>query len=381
MEIYLDNAATTKPFREVTDAMQPYIGDEYGNPSTIYAIGRRARKALDDARDKVADILGVKSMEVIFCSGATESICTSLIGVALETVDDRKRFVTTTIEHHAVLETAHWLEKYLGWDVTLISPKPGGHVDANEFIDACTDRCGLASLQWVNNEIGTIQPVEEIASKLADTPTVFHTDIVQGIGKMRIDIDGSGIDMASASGHKFYGPKGVGITYIREGSVKLCPLIVGGGQELERRAGTENVTGCVGLAKALNILASGRDSLSERLKELMSRFIQVLDRAGVEYEINGTGPKVHGIVNFFFPGIESESMLLHADRAGVFISAGSACSSGTTQPSYVIAAMGHNKMRGLCSVRISLGWHNTVEEVEEGAKRISEIAIKLRGST
>jgi cysteine desulfurase len=381
MEIYLDNAATTRPFPEVIDAMLPYLTDEYGNPSTIYAVGRRARKALDEARDKIAEILGVLSKEIIFCSGATESICTSLIGAALGTPDDKKRFVTSEIEHHAVLETGHWLEKHLGWEVTLISPKPGGHIDAGVFIEACTKGCGLASLQWVNNEIGTIQPIEEVASGLKGTPTVFHTDIVQGIGKMHLDLDGSGIDLASASGHKFYTPKGIGITYVREGPAKIYPVMTGGGQELERRAGTENVAGYVGLAKALEILASGRDTLAEKLEGLMSRFIEVLDRAGVEYEINATEPKVHGMVNFYFPGVESESLLLHADRAGVCISAGSACSSGSVQPSYVVSAMGHEKMRGLCSARISLGWHNTVGDVEEGAKRIAEIVTKLRGST
>jgi cysteine desulfurase len=233
----------------------------------------------------------------------------------------------------------------------------------------------------VNNEIGTIQPIEEIGSRLKSTGTIFHTDVVQGLGKMQLDLAGGGIDMFSASGHKFYGPKGSGISFIREGKGTVAPVIVGGGQELERRAGTENVAGSVGLAKALSILAAGMDMFRERLKEHEKTLLAVLDDSGVEYHLNGSEPRVPGLINIYFPGVESESLLLHADREGVCLSAGSACSAGSTEPSYVITAMGFDRIRGLSSVRISLGWHNTAEDVVEGAERIAAIVTKLSGKT
>lgn len=381
MEIYFDNASTTRPLEETIAAMMPYLRDNYGNPSAIYAIGRRAHKAIDDARDLVADTLGVKSKEIVFCSGSTESICTLIIGAAMEVDEARRKFVTSRIEHKAVLKTAKWLKENLGWRFTFVDPEPSGHIDADKFVSACSDGCGLASLAWVNNELGTIQPVEEIAKKLKGTGTVFHVDMVQGIGKLALNLNGSGIDMASASAHKFYGPKGCGFSYIRDGSVSVKPLIVGGGQELEYRAGTENVPGIVGTATALSIVTKARDELHQRQKLLTARMLEILDEAGIEYEINGEEPKAPGFLNIFFPGIESESLLLHADREGVCLSAGSACSAGSSQPSYVISALGHEKLRGLCSARFTLGWHNTMEEVEEGTRRIAGIVARLRGNT
>jgi cysteine desulfurase len=379
--IYLDNASTTKPLPEVLEAMRPYLTEEYGNPSSLYALGRRARKAIDEARDLAADILGVDSKEITFCSGATESISTLLTGAALETDKERRKFVTSSIEHKAVLKTAEWLQQHLGWEVILIKPRPSGHIDPDEFIDACSDGCGLASLQWVNNEIGTIQPVEQIASRLKGSGTPLHTDAVQGLGKMRLDLADSGVAMLSASGHKFYGPKGSGLSYIRERGVKVAKMIIGGGQELERRAGTENVAGSVGLAEALSIVANGSDAFLDRLRDLEKRFLSVLDATGVEYDLNGADPRAPGIINIFFPRVEGESLLLHTDRAGVYISAGSACSSGSTEPSYVVSSLGHDRLRGLCSVRISIGWHNTADEVEEAAGRIANIVAKLQGKT
>lgn len=381
MEIYFDNAATTQPLPEVIEAMRPYELDAYGNPSSIYAIGRKTRKIIDEARDRVSESLGVKANEITFCSSATESICTSLIGAALKIEKSKHRFVTTTIEHKAVLKAAHWLEEHLGWDITLITPEPSGHVNPQKFVDACLNDCGLASLQLVNNEIGTIQPVEEIASRLKDTDVVFHSDIVQGIGKIALKVVDAGVDILSASAHKFYGPKSIGFTYIRDGKADIAPVIVGGSQELDRRAGTENAGLIIGLATALDIVVRGQPSLEEKLKEMEAKFIDELDKSAVEYELNGSLPRVPGLMSIFFTGVESESLLLHADRAQVYISAGSACSAGAVKPSYVITAIGHEKRRGLCSIRISLGRHNTMEDIEEGAKRIIKIISKLRGST
>jgi len=380
MEIYLDNASTTEPFPEVIDAMMPYLSDEYGNPSTIYSIGRRTRKAIDEARDTVAGLLSVKSSEISFCSGATESICTLLIGAAFAAKEGRKKFVTSSIEHKAILKVAHWLMDYLDWEVTLIDPMPSGHINPKEFTEACSKGCGLASLQWVNNEIGTIQPIEEVGLKLKGMGIPFHTDVVQGIGKFPLDLGATGIAMASASSHKFYGPKGCGLSYIREG-IDVRPLLVGGGQELERRAGTENVAGIVGTATALSVLARGQKAFVERLVELERIFFDTLNSSGIEYALNGGEPRVPGMMNIFFPGVESESLLLHADREGLCISAGSACASGSTEPSYVITALGGNRMRGLCSARVTFGWHNTNEDAITGAKTIGSIVAKLRGST
>ena len=380
MEIYLDNASTTQPFPEVIDAIKPYLSAEYGNPSSAYSIGRRVRKAIDEARDTIASLVGARPGEISFCSGATESICTLLIGAALATKEGRRKFVTSSIEHKAVLKIAHWLMDYLNWDVTLIDPMPSGHIDPDDFVAACSQGCGLASLMWVNNEIGTIQPIEEVASRLRKIGVLFHTDIVQGVGKMALHLDGTGIAMASASSHKFYGPKGCGFSYIREG-VDVRPLIVGGGQELERRAGTENVTGIIGTATALALLAGIRDEFKEKTTELEKTFLDTLNSYGVEYSVNGGEPKVPGMINIYFPGVESESLLIHADREGICISAGSACSSGSTDPSYVITALGGNRIRGLSSVRMTFGWHNTIDEARTGAKIITGIVAKLRGRT
>ncbi len=381
MEIYFDNASTTRPLEQTIAAMEPYLRENYGNPSAIYAMGRRTRKAVDDARDLLADTLGVKSKEIVFCSGSSESICTLIVGAAMEVDESRRKFVTSSIEHKAVLKTAKWLKDNLGWTVSFVDPEPSGHISAGRFIEACSDGCGLASCAWVNNELGTIQPVEEIAVRLKDTGTVFHVDVVQGIGKLPIDIDGCGIDLASASAHKFYGPKGCGFSYIREGSVDIKPIIVGGGQELEYRAGTENVAGIVGTATALSIVVKARDELHKKQRKLTARMLEIFDEAGIEYEINGEEPKAPGFLNIFFPGIESESLLLHADREGICLSAGSACSAGSSQPSYVISALGHENRRGLCSARFTLGWHNTMEDVEEGTGRIASIVARLRGKT
>ncbi len=381
MKIYFDNAATTQPLPEVIEAMRPYELDEYGNPSSIYAIGRKTRQVIDEARDRASESLGVKANEITFCSCATESICTSLIGAALKTEKSKHRFVTTSFEHKAVLKTAHWLEEHLGWDVTLITPEPSGHVNPQKFVDACLNDCGLASLQLVNNEIGTIQPVEEIASRLKDTDVVFHSDIVQGIGKTALKVVDAGVDILSASAHKFYGPKSIGFTCIRDGKADVAPVIVGGSQELDRRAGTENAGLIIGLAGALDIAVNSQPVMAEKLGELEAKFIDELDKSDIEYELNGSLPRVPGLMSIFFAGVESESLLLHADRAQVCISAGSACSAGAVKPSYVITAIGHKKRRGLCSIRISLGRHNTMEDVEEGAKRIIKIVSKLRGST
>jgi cysteine desulfurase len=378
--IYLDNASTTQPFPEVLEAMTPYLSDDYGNPSSMYYIGRKVRKALDEARDSVADELGVKSGEITFCSGASESICLNIIGAALAMDEKRRRFVTSSIEHKAVLKTAHWLMEHLNWDVTFVDPEPSGHINPDKFVDACSNGCGIASLQWVNNEIGCIQPVEEVASRLKAMGVVVHSDIVQGIGKMPIDLGATDVDIASASAHKFYGPKGCGLTYIREG-VDVKKIVVGGGQEMERRAGTENAAGIIGLATALAIVAKGRVDFVKRLKDLEKAFLDVLKSEEIEFKINGSRPQIPGLINLYLHGIESESLLLHADRDGVCFSAGSACAAGSTEPSYVMTALGMNRLYGLCSIRVAIGWHNTLEDVTQGAKIIASIVSKLRGST
>ncbi len=380
MAIYLDNASTTQPFPEVLAAMSPYLSDDYGNPSSMYLVGRKARKALDEARDIVADELGVKSGEMTFCSGASESICLNIIGAALTMDERRQRFVTSSIEHKAVLKTAHWLMEHLGWNVILVDPERSGHVNPKKFVDACSSGCGIASLQLVNNEIGCIQPVGEIASQLKPLGVLLHSDVVQGMGKTALDLKALGVDIASASAHKFYGPKGCGLTYIREG-VDIRKIIVGGGQELDRRAGTENVAGVIGLTTALKTIGERREEFLKRLEEMEKTFLDQLKSREIEFKINGKPPKLPGLINIYFHGIESESLLLHADREGVCISAGSACAAGSTEPSYVMTALGMNRMHGLCSIRISMGWHNTIDEVTEGARIIAGIVSKLRGTT
>ena len=375
--IYLDHAATTPMRSEVKEAMLPYLSEHYGNPSSIYRIGREARAAVDEARETVADILGAMPKEIVFTSGGSEADNQAIFGVALANRSKGKHIITTAIEHHAVLHTVEYLEK-LGYKITILPVDSDGLVDPESVRQALTDETILVSIIYGNNEIGTIQPIKEIASILKGHQAVFHTDGVQAVGHIPIDVVDLGVDMLSLSAHKFYGPKGVGALYVRRG-VRFSPLIHGGAQENGHRAGTENVAGIVGLAKALELATEEMESESARLTELRDYLIEGLESQVPHMRVNGHRTRrLPGNVNVCFRYIEGESLLLNLDMNNIAASSGSACTSGSLEPSHVLLALGlpHEIAHG--SLRMTLGRDTTKEEIDRVLEILPGIVDKLR---
>ncbi|MGE5592110.1 MAG: cysteine desulfurase NifS [Betaproteobacteria bacterium] len=375
--VYLDNAATTKPRQEVVEAMLPYLGGKYGNPSSIYGIGREARAALDEARDMVARILGADSGEIIFTGSGTEADNAAIKGVAFANRDRGDHIITSAIEHHAVLDSAKRLEKR-GFRVTYIPVDSYGMVDPSDVEAAITDKTILISIMHANNEVGTIEPIEEIARIAKEHGVYFHTDAVQTAGHIPIDVNRLGVDLLSLSAHKFYGPKGIGALYVRRG-VRMERYLDGGGQERNRRAGTENVAGIVGLARALELAVSEMEGEAGRVSQLRDRLIRgVMDRIS-HVRLNGHPTRrLPGNASFCFEFIEGESLLLNLDMLGVCASSGSACTSGSLEPSHVLLAMGipHEVAHG--SLRLTLGRYNTEEDVDYVLEHLPGIVAKLR---
>ncbi|HHY33558.1 MAG TPA: cysteine desulfurase NifS [Firmicutes bacterium] len=375
--VYLDNAATTRPRREVVEAMLPYLGDKYGNPSSIYGIGREARAALDEARDTVARILGAEAGEIVFTGSGTEADNAAIKGVAFANRDRGDHIITSAIEHHAVLDSAKRLEKR-GFRVTYVPVDSYGMVDPADVEAAITDKTILISIMHANNEVGTIEPIEEIARIAKEHGVYFHTDAVQTAGHIPIDVNRLGVDLLSLSAHKFYGPKGVGALYVRRG-VRMERYLDGGGQERNRRAGTENVAGIVGLAKALELAVSEMNDEAGRVSQLRDRLIRgVMDRI-THVRLNGHPTRrLPGNASFCFEFIEGESLLLNLDMLGVCGSSGSACTSGSLEPSHVLLAMGipHEVAHG--SLRLTLGRYNTEEDVDYVLEHLPGIVAKLR---
>ena len=375
--VYLDNAATTRPRREVVEAMLPYLGDKYGNPSSIYGIGREARAALDEARDTVARILGAEAGEIVFTGSGTEADNAAIKGVAFANRDRGDHIITSAIEHHAVLDSAKRLEKR-GFRVTYVPVDSYGMVDPADVEAAITDKTILISIMHANNEVGTIEPIEEIARIAKEHGVYFHTDAVQTAGHIPIDVNRLGVDLLSLSAHKFYGPKGVGALYVRRG-VRMERYLDGGGQERNRRAGTENVAGIVGLAKALELAVSEMNDEAGRVSQLRDRLIRgVMDRI-THVRLNGHPTRrLPGNASFCFEFIEGESLLLNLDMLGVCGSSGSACTSGSLKPSHVLLAMGipHEVAHG--SLRLTLGRYNTEEDVDYVLEHLPGIVAKLR---
>lgn len=375
--IYLDHAATTALDRRVLEAMIPYFTTEYGNASSIYTLGRHAMQAIDGAREQVADILNCRPTEVIFTGGGSESDNLAIKGLAFTAQKKGKHLITTPIEHHAVLHTCHYLERF-GFNTTYLPVDRYGRVDPDEVARAITDQTILVSVMYANNEVGTIEPIAEIGRICRARKVAFHVDAVQAAGSLPLDVTALNVDLLSLSAHKFYGPKGVGMLYQRQG-VRLLPQLQGGSQERGKRAGTENVAGIVGAATALRLAYEDLPETQPRIQALRDRLI-----AGV-LELPGSALSGHpserlpNNASFVFAGIEGESILLSLDLLGFAASTGSACTSGSVDPSHVLLAMGfpEEQLRG--SLRLTLGKENTAEDVEAFLTALPGILAKLRG--
>ncbi|HAN94565.1 MAG: cysteine desulfurase NifS [Limnochordia bacterium] len=374
--IYMDHAATTPVRPEVWEAMLPYFSTEFGNPSSVYSWGRSARKALDSARDKVAALLGASASEIVFTSGGSEGANLAIKGVAWADQNKGKHIITSAIEHHAVLDTVLWLETQ-GFEVTILPVDEYGLVDPAQVEAALRPDTILVSIMHANNEVGTIQPISEIGALVRARGVRFHTDAVQTAGALDLNVDALNVDLLSISAHKFYGPKGVGALYVRKG-VRLHPLIHGGGQEKRRRAGTENVAGIVGLAKAFELAQEEREAESARLQKLRDRLIEGLLQIP-HTRVNGSlERRLPNNVSVCFEFIEGESLLLNLDLRGIAASSGSACTSGSLDPSHVLLAMGLSHEIAHGSLRLTLGRENTEADVDFVLQEIPGIVERLR---
>lgn len=376
-KIYMDNAATTPLKREVLDAMMPYLTEEYGNASSIYATGRDARSALDEARQTAADALGAKANEIYFTSCGSEADNWAIKGVAYAHQNRGKHIISTQIEHHAVLHTLQYLEKQ-GFEVTYLPVDEYGLISLDDLKGAIRADTILITIMFANNEIGTIEPIKEIAQIAHEHKIIFHTDAVQAVGHVPIDVKDLGVDLLSLSAHKIYGPKGVGALYIKNG-VKLDTFMHGGAQERGRRAGTENVAGIVGLAKALALATADLVQNIAHLTSLRDRLIDGVQKQIPFCRLNGHPTKrLCNNVNFSFQYIEGESLLLMLDMKGVAASSGSACTSGSLDPSHVLLAIGlpHEIAHG--SLRLSIGDFTTEEEVDYVLEVLGPIVQRLR---
>jgi cysteine desulfurase len=381
MRIYLDHNATTPPHPAVVDAVTRAMRDLTGNPSSVHAFGQEARAALEAARAEVATLIGASPSELVLTASGTEANNLAIRGVvgALEG-SARCEILTTAIEHEAVLNTGRALARR-GWTLTMLPVGASGLVDPDTLANAISERTALVSVMHANNEIGTVQPIEVLSRIAHDHGAVMHTDAVQSVGKIPVDVNRLGVDLLSLAGHKFYGPKGTGALWIRRGR-RLAPLLTGGRQERNRRAGTENLPGLVGLGVAASIASRPEEYQAERLRVLRDRLEQgILERvAGTA--VNGTAAaRVPNTTNISFERVEAESLLIALDLEGIAVSTGSACSSGTLEPSHVLKAMGLGAARAQSSLRFSLGRGNTEAEIERVLDVLPAAVEKLRRLT
>ena len=381
--VYMDHAGTTALAPEVLRAMTPYFTELFGNPSSIHTVGQEARYALDEARERVARVLHCRPREVVFTGGGTESDNSAIVGVATALVETGNHLITTSVEHHAVLHTCQHLESQ-GFEVSYVPVGPDGMVQADAVYRAITDRTTLVSVMYANNEIGVVNPIPDIsaavrqrAEELSRT-IVLHTDAVQAAGYLDLDVRKLGVDLLSLSGHKFHGPKGTGVLFIRRGAPFL-PYILGGGQERERRSGTENIPGIVGLSVALEEAHGRREENSRHCAALRDRIIeQVLERVpGTRLNGHPT-QRLPNNANFSFSGVEGEPILLGLDMAGIAASSGSACSSGSLEPSHVLLALGQSAEVARGSLRLTLGKDNTEEQVDYLLEVLVDLVERLR---
>ncbi|GAW92687.1 cysteine desulfurase NifS [Calderihabitans maritimus] len=375
--VYLDHSATTPVDPEVAELMVKYLTDTFGNPSSVHSFGREAKKGLEEAREKVAALMGARPDEIVFTSGGTEADNLAIMGTAFANRNKGNHIITSAIEHHAVLDTCENLKKH-GFEVTFLPVDADGLVKVEDVAEAITDKTILITIMHANNEVGTIQPIEEIGRLAQEKGIIFHTDAVQTYGRIPVNVDKLNVNLLSASSHKIYGPKGVGCLYIRKGT-RIQPIAFGGGQERKRRPGTENMPGIVGFGKAAELAGKRMQEEMERLTKLRDKLIDgVLNRID-DVQLNGHRTKrLPGHVNFSFHYIEGESLLLSLDMKGIAASSGSACTSGSLDPSHVLLAMGipHEIAHG--SVRMTLGKDNTEEDIDYVLEVLPGIVERLR---
>lgn len=381
--IYMDHAATTPVRPEVLNAMLPYFSDRFGNPSSIYTLAQEGRKALDDSRDTVADVLGDRMSTIVFTGGGTESDNTAIKGAAYAQRDIGNHIITSTVEHHAVLNTCQQLERS-GFDVIYLPVNEHGLVDPDNVGRAIGDQTTLVSIMLANNEIGTIEPISEISRVIRDeakrrgNTIVFHTDAVQAAGLLELDVEQLGVDMLSLSAHKFHGPKGAGVLYVKRGT-PFEPQQMGGGQERERRSGTENVPLIVGLAEALRLAEEERPALSKHCLRLREMIISGVRERIYGAHLNGhPTTRLANNANFSFESIEAEPILLGLDFAGICASSGSACSSASLEPSHVLTAIGLSQELARGSLRITVGADNTAEHIQYMLTNMVDLLERLR---
>ncbi len=375
--IYFDNAATTRLDENVLKEMMPYLTENYGNASSIYKLGRESRKAVDEARARIAAAINAKPEEIYFTAGGSEADNMAIRGIAYAYAKKGRHIITSQIEHPAVLETCRQLEKEK-FEVSYIGVDENGILKLDELKAAIREDTTLITVMFANNEIGTIQPIEEIAKIAHEHGIYFHTDAVQAIGSIRIDVDAMGIDALSMSGHKFYGPKGIGALYLKSG-IRVQKLINGGHQERNKRAGTENVPGIVGMGKAIEMAYENFDEHVEHMRTLRNHYIEEVQKRIPYIRVNGDlERRLPGNANISFRFIEGEGMLLRLDLAGICASSGSACTSGSLDPSHVLLAIGlpHEIAHG--SLRIQIGKYNTLEEVDYLVDNLEKIVKGLR---
>lgn len=375
--VYADNAATTAVSPEVLETMLPYFSEKFGNPSSIYAVGRAAREGLDRARRQVAQALGSKPEEIIFTSGGSESDNWAIKCVALKNAQKGRHLITSAFEHHAVLRTMRALETE-GFSITYLKPEPSGYISPAALEAAIRPDTTLVSIMYANNEIGTIQPIPALSEICRAHGVLFHTDAVQAVGHTAIDVEKDGVDLLSLSAHKFHGPKGVGALYVRKG-LWFPNLIDGGSQERGRRAGTENIPGIVGLGEAITRACTGMDERMERVRQLRDRLLDGL-LAIPRTHLNGSREnRLAGNLNLSIDGIQAEGLLLLLDQNGICASAGSACATGAVQPSHVLTAIGLSEEEAHAALRLTLDDINTEEDVDYIVETLTRLVAHLRG--
>lgn len=375
-EIYMDYAATTFVKPEVAAAMNPYFSEYFGNPSSIYYISRKNAAVINKSREKIARAINSRRDEIFFTNGGSESDNWALKGVAFANMKKGKHIITTSIEHHAILNTCRYLEK-LGFDITYLEVDSEGFIDMDELKNSIREDTILVSVMFANNEIGTVEPIEKIGDFLKDKDILFHTDAVQAITHVPIDVKKMNIDLLSMSSHKFYGPKGMGALYIKKG-INIDNLIHGGGQERGKRAGTENVPGIVGMAHAVEIACNDMENETKRLEMLRDKLIDGL------LKIRGSklnGPRQNrlpGNINISFSGIDGDILLVVLDNIGIFASSGSACSAGAVEPSHVLSAIGLEPKMAKSALRLTIGAGTTEADVNFVIEKVSEAVEGLR---
>lgn len=374
---YFDNAATTAVREDVVKEMLPYFSLNYGNASALYSVGREAKRGLDKARARVANAINCKPHEIYFTSCGSESDNLALKGIAYANRSKGKHIITSKIEHHAVLDSCQSLEKQ-GFRVTYLNVDENGIIDINQLLNSICNDTILISVMFANNEIGTIEPIEKIGKIARLHHILFHTDAVQAVGNVKIDVEKLNIDLLSMSGHKFYAPKGIGALYVRDG-VEFEKLQDGGHQEKNKRAGTENIAEIVGLGKAIELIYQEYDEYNQKLKYLRDYYIKEIEKTIPDIKLNGDREnRLPGNANFSFKGIDAQNLLLQLDEVGICASAGSACSTGEAEPSHVLTAIGLNPQMANSTLRVSFGSFNTEEDIQFLIKNVQRIVKNIR---